>query len=65
MGKILIIIGLIIVLVGVLVILKVPIPFGRLPGDITVKGEHVSFYFPIVTCLILSIILSILFYLFR
>ena len=64
MGKILVIIGLVIVVIGLLLIFKVPIPFGKLPGDIVIKGEHVQFYFPIVTCVIISIILSLLFYLF-
>jgi hypothetical protein len=37
---------------------------GRLPGDIIYRGEHTTFYFPIVTCLILSLGLSLLFWLF-
>ena len=64
MGKIVVIIGCVIVIIGILMIFKVPIPFGKLPGDISVKGEHVQFYFPIVTCIVMSIILSLLFYLF-
>ncbi len=64
MGKSLVIIGLVIVVIGVLLILKVPIPFGKFPGDIAIKGEHVQFYFPIVSCIIISLILSLLFYLF-
>ena len=64
MGKILVIIGLLIALVGMLLIFKVPIPFGNLPGDIVIKGEHFQFYFPIVTCIILSILFSLLYYLF-
>lgn len=64
MGKFLIIIGTLLIVLGILFVLKIPLPFGKLPGDIAVKGEHVSFYFPIATCLILSIILSLLFYLF-
>ena len=64
MGRFLVIIGLVIVIIGVLMIFKVPIPFGKLPGDIAIKGEHVQFYFPIVTCIVISVILSLLFYLF-
>ena len=64
MGKLLIILGVILVVAGLLLVFKVPHPFGKLPGDIAIKGEHVQFYFPIVTCIILSIILSLLFYLF-
>ena len=41
------------------------IPFGRLPGDIAVEKENVRFYFPWVTCLVVSAILSILFWFFR
>jgi len=38
---------------------------GRLPGDIRIEGEHSAFYFPIVTCIILSIVLSLLLSIFR
>ena len=38
---------------------------GRLPGDIRIEREHSSFYFPIVTCIIISIVLSLLFSIFR
>ncbi len=64
MGKWLVIFGVLIALVGVLVILKVHIPFGNLPGDISFQGKNFSFYFPIVSCIILSIILSLIFYFF-
>jgi hypothetical protein len=65
MGKVLVIVGLGLIFIGLLLIFKVPIPFGKLPGDIVIKGEHTQFYFPIVTCLIISLILSLLFYLFQ
>jgi hypothetical protein len=42
---------------------KLPFRLGRLPGDIVHKGEHTTFYFPIVTCLLLSVGLSLLFWL--
>ena len=42
---------------------KLPFRLGRLPGDIIHKGEHTTFYFPIVTCLVLSVGLSLLFWL--
>ena len=64
MGKLLIIIGLVIVVIGLLILFNIPIPFGKLPGDIVIKNEHSFFYFPLVSCLILSIVLSVLFYLF-
>ncbi|KQL48837.1 hypothetical protein AN963_03310 [Brevibacillus choshinensis] len=41
------------------------LPLGRLPGDIVVEKENVKFYFPVVTCIIISIVLSLATYLFR
>lgn len=65
MGKVLIILGLVLVVAGIFMSYHIRIPFlGRLPGDIYIQGENVQFYFPIVTCLILSILASLLFYLF-
>ena len=63
MGKALVLVGLAIAGVGLLMMLG--LPFGRLPGDIAVKRDNVSFYFPITTSIILSIILTLLFSLFR
>ena len=54
----LIIIGL--VLVGVGLLMKLGVPIGRLPGDIVIRRGSGSFYFPIVTCLILSVVLSLI-----
>ena len=57
--------ALMIVLGGVMVLLgKIP-GLGKLPGDILIKGEHGSFYFPIVSCIILSMLLSIVLNLFN
>jgi hypothetical protein len=42
---------------------RLGLPLGRLPGDIAVRGKHVSFYAPIATCLVLSILLSLLLWL--
>lgn len=64
MGKWLIIIGILLVAAGVLVILKIPIPFGKLPGDISIQGKNFQFYFPIVSSIILSLVLTLLLYLF-
>jgi hypothetical protein len=64
MGKLLIIIGLICLLFGLAILFKIPFPFGRLPGDIAIKRESFQFYFPIVSSIVLSIIISILFYIF-
>ena len=65
-GKFLIFIGLICIVAGVVLNWNIQIPwFGRLPGDILVKKENFSFYFPVTTCLIISVILTIVFYLLR
>lgn len=47
--------------VGVLLIGKVRFPFGRLPGDIAYRGKNFSFYFPLATSILLSILLSLIF----
>lgn len=64
LGRALLILGALLVLVGAFFYLGAKLPFrlGRLPGDIVHKGEHTTFYFPIVTCLLLSIALSFLFW---
>ena len=64
LGRVLLIIGLVLVVVGGLAVLGVRLPFGRLPGDIAIEGERGGFYFPIVTMIIVSVILTILFNLF-
>jgi hypothetical protein len=58
MGRALIIIGL--VLVGVGLLMKLGLPIGRLPGDIVIRRGSGTFYFPIVTCLVVSVVLSLL-----
>ena len=64
-GKLLIIVGALIVLVGLALTIGPRLPFlGRLPGDIAVDRGNVHFYFPIVTCLILSVILTVVLNLF-
>jgi hypothetical protein len=66
LGRLLILFGVILVVVGVLLTVAGKVPWlGKLPGDILYKSEHVSFYFPIVTCLLISVVLSLLLYLFR
>lgn len=65
-GKILIVMGIILVVIGGLFLFVDKIPYlGRLPGDIYVKRERFSFYFPITTSIIISIILTIIFSLFK
>ena len=65
-GRALLIIGAISVIVGAFLYFggRLPLRLGRLPGDIIHRGEHTTFYFPIMTCLVISIILSILFWIF-
>ncbi len=65
MGRTLIAIGIALVVVGVLVTLgeKLPIRWGRLPGDIVVRGKNTTFYFPLVTSLLLSVLLSLVMWL--
>lgn len=64
-GKILIIFGAIIVLVGLLLLFAGKVPWlGRLPGDIYIKGKDYTFYFPLATGILISIVLSLIMYLF-
>ena len=66
LGKPLIILGLIIVVVGVIVSLAGKIPWlGRLPGDIHIKKENFTFYFPLATSILISLLISFLLWLFR
>jgi uncharacterized protein HemY len=71
LGRVLIAIGLAMATVGVLFVLGDRVPgigvlfgwFGKLPGDVSIKRDQFSFHFPIVTSLVLSVILSLVFYL--
>jgi len=66
LGKILILLGVFIILAGLLLLVGEKIPWvGRLPGDIIIKKERFTFYFPLATSIIISIILTLLFMLFR
>ena len=66
LGKSLSVLGLIIVLVGVLLTLAGKIPWiGRLPGDIYIKRENFTFYFPLATSILISLILSFILWLLR
>jgi uncharacterized membrane protein HdeD (DUF308 family) len=59
-GKILVVIGIISIIVGLIFMFGSKIGIGRLPGDIFVKKDNITFYFPVVTSIIISIILTIL-----
>lgn len=66
MGKSLIVLGLIIALIGVIVTFAGKIPWlGRLPGDIYIKKDNFTFYFPLATSIIVSLILSFILWLLR
>ena len=63
LGKTVIIIGVALVIVGIIITMAGKIPgVGKLPGDIFIKKENFSFYFPLTTCILLSIILSAIMY---
>jgi hypothetical protein len=62
LGKLLIFFGGIMILIGIVVVLagRANLPLGRLPGDITYRGKHTTIYFPVVTSILLSIVLSLI-----
>jgi hypothetical protein len=65
LGKMLILFGVVLALLGGLLLLAGKIPFlGRLPGDIVIRRERWSFYFPLTTSIVISILLTLLFSLF-
>ena len=66
LARFLIIIGAVLVVVGLALLLLPKIPgLGRLPGDIVIKRENFTFYFPLGTCILISVILTLVLYLFR
>jgi formate hydrogenlyase subunit 3/multisubunit Na+/H+ antiporter MnhD subunit len=66
LGKTLIVLGGVLVLIGLLLSVGGKVPWlGRLPGDIIVQRDRFSFYFPLTTSLLVSLVLSLLFYLLR
>jgi len=66
LGKLLILLGVLIIVIGLLLLVGEKIPWiGKLPGDIIIRKEKFSFYFPITTCIIISIILTFLFWIIR
>lgn len=65
-GKLLILAGLILLAAGLLFLLSDKIPWlGRLPGDITIKRDNFTFYFPLATCILISVVLSLILWFFR
>ncbi len=64
LGRILVFVGGLLLAFGLVLILagKVNLPIGRLPGDIVYRGKHTTFYFPLMTSILLSVILSLVLY---
>ena len=64
-GKMLVVLGTIIAAAGLVFILlgRTGLPLGRLPGDILYRGKHTTFYFPLATSVLLSVVLSLVLYL--
>jgi Protein of unknown function (DUF2905) len=64
-GKMLLFLGAVLVAIGLTLILagRTNLPIGRLPGDIIYRGKHTTFYFPLATSILLSVVLSLILYL--
>jgi H+/Cl- antiporter ClcA len=64
LGRMLVFVGALLLVFGLVLILagKVNLPIGRLPGDIVYRGKHTTFYFPLMTSILLSVILSLVLY---
>ena len=66
LGRVLILVGLLLVVLGVIFTLGAKLPWlGQLPGDITFKRGNLTVYFPLATCLLISVILTLVLYLFK
>jgi hypothetical protein len=65
LGRTLVVLGIAVAVVGLVLMVAPSIPWlGKLPGDVHVRGERFTFYFPIVTCLVVSVVLSVIMNLF-
>lgn len=64
LGRIVLVIGVVLVIVGGLAALGVRLPLGRLPGDIAIERERGGIYIPIVTMIVISVVLTVLFNVF-
>lgn len=64
LGKLLLGIGLALVVIGVVLMLagRAGLPLGRLPGDFVYRGRHTTVYFPLVTCIVISVVLTLILY---
>ena len=64
LGRFLVVVGILLVIVGGLAILGIRLPFGRLPGDIAITGDHGGLFIPLGTMIVISLVLSLLVNLF-
>jgi hypothetical protein len=64
LGRFLVVVGILLVIVGGLAMLGIRLPFGRLPGDIAITGEHGGLFIPLGTMIVISLVLSLLVNLF-
>jgi DUF2905 family protein len=66
LGKLLLVLGGVIIVAGAVLLLagRFNLPLGRLPGDIIYRGKNTAFYFPLTTCIVISVVLSLIFWLF-
>ncbi len=66
LGKTLIYIGIVLIILGLIVSMAGKIPWlGHLPGDITIQRDRFTFYFPLTTCILISVIITLVLYFFR
>lgn len=67
LGRMLIVAGAVLVVAGLLITVagRLPIKLGHLPGDIMIRGRNGAFYFPLATCILLSVVLSLILWLLR
>ena len=63
MSRVFLLLGVVLIAVGLL--LKAGVPLGRLPGDVTIRRGSGTFYFPVVTCIVVSVVLSVISALWR
>ena len=63
-GKLILGLGLALVAIGAVLILagRLGVPMGRLPGDFVYRGKHATVYFPLVTCIVISVVLTVILY---
>lgn len=58
-GRLLLVVGIAVAVMGGFLALGGRLPFGRLPGDISIQGQNSGFFFPIVSCIVISIVLTV------